>query len=63
MNWKEDYAKEAMQDGRHAARSGETTNPHPAGTRLYRAWEQGCEGVLEDIEKKEKEDARATHKS
>ena len=53
MTWKEDYAKEAMQDGRHAARSGETINPHPAGTMEYRAWQQGFSGVEEQ---KEKED-------
>ena len=51
---REDYAKEAMQDGRHAARSGETTNPHPIGTMEYRAWQQGFSGVEKQ---KEKEDA------
>lgn len=45
MTWKEDYAKEAMQDGRHAARSDQNTNPHPMGTMEARAWEQGHSGV------------------
>ncbi len=53
-NHREDYAKDAMQEGRHAARSGNPINPHPMGTIEYRAFEQGYEGVLEDIEKKEK---------
>ncbi len=45
MTWKEDYAKEAMQDGRHAARAGENVNPHPAGTVEAMAWGQGWSGV------------------
>lgn len=47
MSWKEDYAKEAMQEGRHAARSGKTVNPHPLGTMEHRAWEQGRSGALD----------------
>ena len=47
MTWKEDYAKEAMQDGRHAARSGETVNPHSMGTKEHRAWEQGLNSALD----------------
>ena len=47
MTWKEDYAKEAMQDGRHAALSGETVNPHATGTREAAAWDQGFDGALD----------------
>lgn len=47
MNHREDYAKEAMHDGRHAARSGDGKNPHTPGSLEYAAWEQGWEGVEE----------------
>ncbi len=56
MNWKEDYAKEAMQDGRHAARTGKGENPFPAGSFEAAAWAQGADSV-ERMKKKEKEDA------
>ena len=45
MTHKEDYAKEAAQDGRHAARSGKDENPHPVGSFEYAAWNRGGEGV------------------
>ncbi len=45
MNWREDYAKEAAQDGRRAARFGDDKNPHTPGSITYAAWEQGWEGV------------------
>ncbi len=45
MTWREDYAKEAMQDGRHAARIGEDENPHPDGTTEARAWNLGWSGA------------------
>ena len=45
MSHREDYAKEAAQDGRHAARSGDDKNPHPTGSMEYAAWEQGWDGV------------------
>lgn len=44
-NHREDYAKEAMQDGRHAARSGSEANPHFPGSLEYAAWQQGWGGV------------------
>ena len=52
MTWREDYAKEAAQDGRHAARSGEGNNPHTPGSMEYSAWEQGWEGVQKQEDKK-----------
>lgn len=45
MNWRENYAKEAAQDGRHAAGSGGGENPHTPGSIEYAAWEQGWEGA------------------
>ena len=57
MTWKEDYAKEAMQDGRHAARSGKGENPHPAGSFEYAAWNRGAEGIEWKKKEEEKEDA------
>lgn len=50
MNHQEDYAKEAAQNGRHAARSGETVNPHTPGSLEYSAWEQGWDGAQEQSE-------------
>ena len=47
MSWKEDYAKEAAQDGRHAARSALGDNPHPMGTLEHRAWEDAHSGAAE----------------
>lgn len=47
MNWREDYAKEAAQDGRHAARSGEGKNPYTPGSMEYSAWKQGWKGMQE----------------
>lgn len=44
-NHRENYAKEAAQDGRYAARSGNEENPHIPGSLEYSAWNQGWEGV------------------
>ena len=44
-NHREDYAKEALQDGRHAARSALGDNPHPIGSMEHRCWEQGHSGA------------------
>ena len=41
MNWREDYAKEALHDGKAAYRAGETENPHAPGSLEHRAWESG----------------------
>ena len=41
MTWRDDYAVEAAQEGRHAARSGDDENPHPWGSSEWRAWNEG----------------------
>ncbi len=46
-NHKENYAKEALQEGRHAARSTLGDNPHPIGSMEHRAWEQGHSGAAQ----------------
>ncbi len=44
-NHREDYAKEALKEGRHAARSALGDNPHDPGTFEHRVWEQGHSGA------------------
>ncbi len=46
-NHREDYAKEALKEGRHAARSGLGDNPHDLGTWEYWAWDTGHSGAAE----------------
>ena len=45
MSQRADYAKEASQEDRHAARAGGGENPHPWGSREFNAWNQGNEGA------------------
>ncbi len=45
MPCREDYAKEAMHDGKAAYRAGVIENPHPDGTTEARAWDQGWSGA------------------
>ncbi len=46
-DWREGYAVEAAQDGRHAARTGKGTNPFEAGSREWAAFIEGYEGVIQ----------------
>ncbi len=41
MTWREDYAVEAMQDGRAAYHAGDDKNPHAAGSFEASAWNSG----------------------
>ncbi len=43
MGAREDYAKEAYQDGKAAARAGEGSNPYPWGCHEFTAWNLGYE--------------------
>ena len=47
MNCREDYAKEAAQDGRHAAKTGKGSNPFKAGSREWAAFLEGFEAVTQ----------------
>ncbi len=50
-NHREDYAKEAAQDGRAARKAGKVINPHPMGTLEYGAWYDAWWGSCEDDDK------------